>query len=76
MAILTTAQLAKHIGAERYILYGIKHYRRNNEAGTVQEAWDRIEDTDNWQDTTELRKAEQQLERLTAELTKQQEDRQ
>lgn len=73
---LTTAQLAKHIGAERYILYGIKHYRRNNEAGTIQEAWDRIDDTDNWQDTTELRRSEQRLEQLKAELSKLKEDKQ
>ena len=76
MAILTTAELAKHIGADTYILYGIKHYRRNNEAGTVQEAWDRIDDTDNWEDTTELRRSEQRLEQLQAELSKLQEDKQ
>lgn len=73
---LTTVQLAKRIGADTYILYGIKHYRRNNEAGTVQEAWDRIDDTDNWQDTTELRRSEQRLEQLKAELSKLQEDKQ
>ena len=76
MAILTTAQLAKRIGADTYILYDIKHYRRNNEAGTVQEAWDRIDDTDNWEDTTELRRSEQRLEQLKAELSKLKEDKQ
>ena len=73
---LTTAQLAKRIGADTYILYRIKHYRRNNETGTIQEAWDRIDDTDNWEDTTELRRSEQRLEQLKAELSKLKEDKQ